>query len=248
MAGKLAQQVFGRVERHHAALLQHRDTPTQGFGFLKVVGRQDDRVPFAVEATDELPEALAQFNVDAGSRLVEHDHRRLVHQRLRHQHTALHAARKTTHVGVSLVRQIEVGEDLIDPGIVVAKAEVAGLDTQGLAHREEGIEDQFLRHDAQQAPRFPILADDIAAEDGKPARIGPCQPGKAGNQGGLSGAIGTEQSEELTFGDVQGDTGECGQLAEALLELLNGNGNAHGVMASVSAGAAQASGRKSSTP
>ena len=212
------------------------------------MGGEQDRVPGAVQPGDELPQGLAQLDIDAGGRLVEHDHRRLVHQRLRHQHAALHAARKTTHVGVSLVRQIEVGEDLIDPGIVVAKAKVTGLDTQGLPHREEGIEDQFLRYDAKQAPRFPILTDDIAAEDGKRACIGSGKSGEAGNQCCFSGTIGAEQSEELAFGNVQGHAGKCCQRAEALLELFNGNGNAHGVMASVSAGAAQASGRKSSTP
>ena len=83
---------------------------------------------------------------------------------------------------------------------------------------------------------------------GKPAGIGSGKSGETGNQGCFPGTIGAEQSEELAFGNVQGHAGKCGQRAEALLELFNGNGNAHGVMASVSAGAAQASGRKSSTP
>ena len=47
---------------------------------------------FPVEAGNELPQGLAQFYIDTGRRLIEHDDGRLVHQRLRHQDPALHTA------------------------------------------------------------------------------------------------------------------------------------------------------------
>jgi hypothetical protein len=47
--------------------------------------------------------------------LVEHDHRRLVHQRLPDQHAPLHAAGQRAHVGVGLDVEIEVMQDLVDP-------------------------------------------------------------------------------------------------------------------------------------
>ena len=111
-----------------------------------------------VEAGDELPERLAQLDVDAGGGLVEHDHRRPVHQRLRDQDAPLHAAGELAHVGVALVGEAEVGEQLVDPGVVVVDAEVAALDAQRLAHAEERIEDQLLRHDAEAAARRRVVA------------------------------------------------------------------------------------------
>ena len=55
-----------------------------GFGLLQVMRGEDDAVAVAVHAAHELPQAMAQLDVDARGRLVQHDHWRLVHQRLRH--------------------------------------------------------------------------------------------------------------------------------------------------------------------
>ena len=104
-----------RVERDDPAALQHRDAVTEHLRFLDVVGGEHDGVAVAVEPADELPQPLAQLDVDAGGRLVEHDHRRPVHQRLRDQHPALHAARERAHVGVGLRREVEVVHHLVDP-------------------------------------------------------------------------------------------------------------------------------------
>jgi hypothetical protein len=131
-------QVGGRIERHHAPLLHQGDPVAQGLGLFKIVRGQDDRMALAVQATDELPQALAQFDIDAGRRLVKHDDRRLVHQRLSDQHTALHAARQPAHVDVGLARQIEVGQDFVDPVIVLADAEISGLDAQGFRTLKNG--------------------------------------------------------------------------------------------------------------
>ena len=79
----------------------------------------------AIELADESPQALPQLHVDAGRRLVEHDHRRLVYQRLADQDASLHAARESAHVGICPRREIEMVQDLVDPFIVVAEAEIA---------------------------------------------------------------------------------------------------------------------------
>ena len=48
-------------------------------------------------------------------------------------------------------------QQLVDPGVVVAHAEVAALDAQRLAHAEERIEHQLLRHDAERAARLRVV-------------------------------------------------------------------------------------------
>jgi hypothetical protein len=158
--------------------LQHGDPAAQVLGFLEVMRGQHDGVAGFVQAPDEGPQGLAQFDVDAGRRLVEHDHRRPVHQRLGHQHAALHAARQHAHVGVGLGRQPEVLEDLVYPRVVVANAEVAGLDSERFAHREEGVEHQFLRHHPEVTARGTIVGLDIVAHHAKAAGIGAHQPGQ----------------------------------------------------------------------
>jgi hypothetical protein len=179
LAGEACQQVAGRIEGHHPSLLEHRNPPAQGFGLFKIVRGQDHRVAVAIEAADELPQALAQFDVDAGSRLVEDNHRRLVHQRLGDEHPSLHAAGQAAHVGVGLGREIQVGENLVDPVVIVANSEVAGLYAQGLAHREERVKDQFLRHHAQQTAGSAVVGDDVVTHHDQLAGIRAGEAGQA---------------------------------------------------------------------
>ena len=39
--------------------------------------------------------------------------------------------------------EIKMREDFVDPGIVIANAEIAGLELERLAYREERVEDNF---------------------------------------------------------------------------------------------------------
>src|SRR5438046_8721489 len=110
----------------------------------------------AVQVADERPQALPQLDVNAGCGLVEHDDRRLVNKRLADKHAALHSAGERTHVHVRFADEVEMVKDLVDPRAVVAQAEIAGLDLQRLAHAEEGIEAELLRHDAERATRAAV--------------------------------------------------------------------------------------------
>jgi len=91
-AREAGQQVLRGIERDNFSGLEHCDPAAQGFGLLQIMRGEDDRMPVAVELADKSPQALAQLHIDTGSGLVEHDHRRFVHQGLRDQHAALHAA------------------------------------------------------------------------------------------------------------------------------------------------------------
>ena len=63
-------------------------------------------------------------------------------------------------------------QDLVDPGVVVAEAEIARLDPQRLAHREERIEHELLRHHAERAARGAIVGADVVAQNARAAAIG----------------------------------------------------------------------------
>ena len=78
-----------------------------------------------------------------------------------------------------LVGEAEVGEQLVDPGVVGVDAEVAALDPQRLAHGEERIEDQLLRHDAELPARRRVVGCDVVAEHRDAARASRA-PGRRG--------------------------------------------------------------------
>ena len=204
-AGDARQQVARGFHRDDPARLQHRDARAHLLRLLQVVRGQDDRVAILVQTPDELPQPLPQFHIHAGGRLVQHDHRGAVYQRLRHQHAALHAARQRAHVGIGLGTQVQVGDHLVDPGVVVPQSEIAGLDPQRLAYREERIEHQLLGNHSEAAARQAIVARHVMAHHGHAARAGPGQPGHDRDQRRLARPVGAEQTEELALLDPQAD-------------------------------------------
>src|SRR5580692_6970834 len=69
--GAVGNQLFGRFFGNDTAATNDRDPFTQLFSFLQVVRRQEDREAFFVKRTQPQPQLQPQFDVDAGSRLVE---------------------------------------------------------------------------------------------------------------------------------------------------------------------------------
>jgi hypothetical protein len=84
------------------------------------------------------------------------------------------------------------------------------------AHREKGVEHQFLRYHPELSARSTIVGLDIVAHHAEAAGIGAHQPGQGGNQGGLAGAVGAEQAEELSLLDLQVDPSSARVLPKDL--------------------------------
>ena len=156
-----------------------------------------------MQPSDEVPEVLAKLNVYAGGRLVEHDHRRLMNERLGNEHPALHAARERAHGSVRFVGQTQIGENFINPVVISENAPVARLKAQRFTHRQKRVESDFLRHDAEKERCGSSIRTGIhAANENAPARRRG-QSAEAGNQRCFAGAVGAEQTEEFAFFNVK---------------------------------------------
>ena len=193
--------------------------PHSACGLLQVVGRQHDGVAVAVQAADELPQRLPQLDIDPGRRLVQHDDRRLVHQRLRDQHAALHAARQGAHVGVGLGRQAEVVAGLRRSRRRCGAGRSIPTGMRSVSRtREERIERQFLRHHADREPRrrkssttsCPMIATRAALARTRPAMM---QISVV-----LPAPFGPEQAEELALGDRKVDVGPAPRARRSALD------------------------------
>ena len=145
---------------------------------------------------------MAQLDIHAGSGLVQHDDGWLVHQRLRHQHAALHAARELAHIGTGLVSQAQAFQQLVNPGVIVFDTEIAGLDAQHLAHVKKGIKHQFLGYHTQLAAGIGKVALHIAAQHADGTARGARQTRQNADHGGFTRTIGAKQAEEFAFFDV----------------------------------------------
>ena len=199
------EQVRGGCQCHHAPLLEHGNAAAQGFGLFKVMRGEQHGAALPVELGDELPKCLPQFHIHTGRRLVKHDHRRLVHQGLSHQHAPLHAARQLAHVGLRLVGQTQADQQLVDPVVIAFDAEVTGLNAQGLAHGKKWVEHQFLGHYPQQATGLGVVADHVVAVHQNPPAAGAGQAGQNADQAGFARAVGAEQTKKFALLNVETD-------------------------------------------
>jgi hypothetical protein len=148
-----------------------------------------------LERADIVPELLAQLDVDAGGRLVEHQDRRRMDHRLGDQQPPLHAAGKGARISIGLVFEVHRAEQLRRPPLRLGDPVEAGLDLQRLLRGEEGIEEDFLRHDADRALRVARMRVDVEAPDRAAAPRFGDEAGEDVDQGRLAGAVGPEQPE-----------------------------------------------------
>ena len=138
--------------------------------------------------------------VETDRRLVEHQHRRIVNQRLR-QADALSialgelAANSMRHVGeaANLEHVLERGFDLRARDVAQLRDEAQiGLD----AH--VGIERRIFRQVADLAARLERLRENIESVDQHGARGRRHIAGDDAHRGGLAGAVGAEKAEDRT--------------------------------------------------
>ena len=168
-----------------------------------------------VKFGDELPQCLAQFDIDSGRRLVQHNDGRLVDQGLCHQHAAFHATRELPHIRVGFVGETQVFEQFINPGVIVFDTKIARLNPQNVAHFEKGVKHQLLRHDTQFAPGVGIVSLNIMPQHADFAAAGPCEAGEHADHRGFPRTIGAQEAKKFTLLYVKTDIIQ-GQKAGAL--------------------------------
>ena len=186
--------------------------------------------PEARSAAHHLPHVLAQFDVDAGGRLVEEQNLRLVRQRLGDQHAPLHAAGQRHDLLILLVPQRHVLEHLLDERRIVRLAEQPAAEGAGRPHRLEGVGGQFLRHQADHGARGAVVADVVVAVHRHRAGGRIDDAADDADQRGLAGAVRPEQRENLAAPDLQVD---ALQRLEArgvgLRKISDGDDGLHGI-------------------
>ena len=79
------------------------------------------------------------------------------------QQPPLHAPRQRPRISVRLVGQVHGGKQRVALPLARTDAVQPGLDFQRLARREEGVEDDLLRHDPDRALGVPRVLVDVEA-------------------------------------------------------------------------------------
>ena len=166
---------------------------------------------------------LAQFDIDAGGRLVEHQDRRRVDHGLGHHQPASHAAGQGPGIGIGLVGKAQGPEDRIGLPLGRRHAVEPGMELEQLARREEGVDVQLLGHHADGGARLPRLAVDVEAPDLGVAAGLDDQAREDVDQRRLAGAVGPKKAEQgaarhIEIDGLEGPLGRC--LAAGLVGLV----------------------------
>jgi hypothetical protein len=174
-------------------------------GLLEVVRGEEDRGALGVYALDVVPQLEPQLHVHARGRLVEDQQARPVHQRPGEDQSALHPARQRARALVPLRRERERVEQLAGAlaALLARHPEVAAVVVERLLARQEPVEVEVLRRQADRETRLLVVVDRVVAEHANRAGGGLGKAGGAVDQRGLAGAVRAEQAEELAGLDPQ---------------------------------------------
>ncbi len=193
------------------------------------MGGQDDGGALLAQPPHHLPHVVTQLHVHTGRGLVQEQDARLVGERLGDQHTPLHAAGERGNLVVAFLPQRQLAQDGFQILRIGRLAEQPATETYRGPHRFERIGGQFLRHQADAGTRGAVVAHDVVPVGQHTAGAGVDQAADDADQGGLAGAVGAEQREDLATPDLKIHLFERLETAGiGLAQALDGNDRSHG--------------------
>ena len=187
---------------HDAAVVDDRDPIAEALRLLHQVGRQEHRLAAIADAPHEVPDGPSRLRIEAGGQLVEEHELGIVDQGERDEETLLLPARQGHEPGVALRGQAQLIEEAV---AVHAVAIERGPEVHRLPDLDAFLELRLLELDADPLLQRHGVPARVEAEDGNRAAVGRAQAFDALHGGGLAGAVGPDQAEDLARLDVEGD-------------------------------------------
>ena len=220
---RLCGQAFGRVDGHHAATGDHRDAVGQRGGLLQVVGGEHDGGAVGGEHPDQVPELAARLGIETGGGFVHEQQFGIGDDAERDVEPTALPAREGPYPGAGGRRESDEVEHVVGvAGLSVALPE----HPDRLGDREHAEVAGVLQHDADPGPPLPIRGAGVRAEHPHLTRVACAMALEDLDGGGLPGAVGPEDRDDLAVRDVQVDVADGGQPAVGLAQPadLDGRG------------------------
>ena len=169
------------------------------------VGREEDGAALGVQLDDQVAHLLAADGIEPGHRFVEDDQLRIAHQRLRDPDPLQHALGELAQGPAARV----VEADARDQAIGAA----ASLRRRHVAQRADEIQELFRREVIVEVGALGQVADPALGRQARhrqPQHLGaPAGREDEAHQhlegGGLAGAVGAQEPEDLAAMDVEAD-------------------------------------------
>src|SRR5210317_834049 len=186
-------------------MVHNRNPAAHLLGFLKVMRGQQNGCALSVDIADEIPESMAQLDVDPRGRFIENQQPRFVYQGLGDHKTALEASGQLDHNFVQVRFETEPLNQVLSPFRVIGYTVIAGVETQRLINGEEIVNYDLLVHDPDHAPGVAIFPAVVMAENFDRAAADMSDPADHVDRGTLTRTIRAEQAEDFTRCDVKRD-------------------------------------------
>ena len=179
-------------------------TRDQAVRQIEIVRRQDDERAGGGEPSQALGHERDGAIVEPGERLVEQDDPRSMQQRAFEREPLAHAAREPGHFVAAALRQARRFERLRDDGDRLDAVQPRE-ELQVLARRQLGIEMELVSEQADAAADLGtrLACQPVAVADDAAGRRH--QRGQHADDGGLAGAVGTEQPQNVAGVDGERD-------------------------------------------
>ncbi len=186
-----------RAERFDFSFGNDGDATGEGLDFFHVVGGEKDGGAGFVEFAYKVPELATEFDVHPSRWFVEDEELWFVDECFAYQEAALHATGEFADGCVGYFGEREAGENLIGPTILLFDVEEPGLDLEGFARGEEGVEVYFLWNETDHLTCGFVFTNHVLSEYG-------CASGCWGDESGddadrcrLAGTVWTKESEDF---------------------------------------------------
>ncbi len=218
---RVAREIVGQRLRDHRAL-RHHDHPVGDIADdIHVVLDEHHRHPVVPQRFDVTQQALRQGRIDAGHGLVQHHHRRFGHQRASHlQQLALPPGQRPGGI-IGLRGQTEPVEQFPGaPGDLAflrpprprqqggadpLAALMACPETHVVEHTHPRQRLRQLEGPHHPPPRHPVRmsAPQIVTVERPRPGVGAIEPGEQVEQGGLPGAVRSDQTRDTATLDLE---------------------------------------------
>jgi hypothetical protein len=195
------------VEGDECPVVQDADTITHSFGFLEVVGGENDGDAFVVpQLADNAPDLGAHRGVKTDCWLVEKQHARVRQQAAGDLDASPQAAAQRTYTVLGTFGQAEPVEQRRDAGVggLGAHAPEPGVQPEVLDDAEFIVEHAVLEHDADPASHPQRIAPHVDTVDKRVPRRRAYEGRQDPDARALPSTVRPEKSEDLALLDDEG--------------------------------------------
>ena len=226
----LGEEILGSVEGDDFGVVHDGDAVAEDFGFVHVVGGEDDGFAFGFDLFDEVPKVAAGLGVEAGGGFVEEENFGIVDEADGDGEALLLSAGEFFGFGVGFFGELNFFEELegIDFSIVAGGEGLDEFEEVEVFEKGGGLE--LYADDG-----FDVVGMflDVDSFDENGAGCGLLEAFDHFEGGGFAGAVGAEDAEGFALLDGEGDVldgGEGGVFFGEVLDLdAGGQGEAPGL-------------------